>query len=175
MNKLKVLTMAVSVGLLLTLVSSVRADSVNSAKGPQNLNFGVLHTLDLPNMTRAEFRDFLAEQLDASEFGGILVERFEGNNGLHLGWFKQKLQLGLNSHNEQHLASAGSNNGKHVGFSVAAFNPGMRFGLVNPRRSSPTVTENPEPTGMILLGTGLAAAAGFARRKMRRRRHPKDA
>ena len=175
MNKFRVFTVAVGVVLLLTLVSSVRADSVHSGKGSQNQNFGVLHSLDLPTMTRAEFRDFLADQLDASEFGGILAERFEGNNGLHLGWFKNELQPSSNSHNDQHPASAGGNNGKHVGFSVAAFNPGMRFDLVNPRRSSPTVTENPEPTGMILLGTGLAAAAGFARRKMRRRRHPKDA
>jgi hypothetical protein len=169
MDKLRFLTFAVSLFLLLTLVSSVRADSVHSAKGLQKSDFGVLHSLDLPTMSRAEFRDFLADQLDAADFGGFLTERFEGNNGLHLGWFKHEPQSGLTGHNEEH-GSAGANNGKHIGFSVAAFNPGMRFGLVNPRHSSPSVSQNPEPTGMLLLGTGLAAAAGFARRKTRRRR-----
>lgn len=166
MDKLRVLTVAVSVIFLMTLVSSVRADSVHSAKGQQN--FGVVQTLDLPNMSRAEFRDFLAEQLDESEFGGFLAERFEGNNGLHLGWFKADT-------NEKHLGFAGNsassgNNGKHIGFSVATFNRGMKFGLVNPRHASPSVSQNPEPTGMLLLGTGLAAVAGFARRRARRRR-----
>jgi hypothetical protein len=60
-----------------------------------------------------------------------------------------------------------NNNGKHLGFSVAAFKPGPRLGLVRPQ--PPSVSENPEPTAMVLLGTGLAAAAGFARRKTRKR------
>ena len=171
MSKLRFLTVAVSMFLLLTLVSSVRADSVHSAKGLQKLHFEALQSLDVPTMSRAEFRDFLAEQLDAADFGGFLTERFEGNNGLHLGWFKNELQFGSTGHNDQQLGSAGSNNGKHIGFSVAAFNSGMKFGLVNPRNPSASVTQNPEPTGMLLLGTGLAAAAGFARRRTRRRKH----
>lgn len=165
MDKLRALTVAVSVILLMTVVSSARADSVHSAK----VDFGVLHTFELPNMTRTEFRDFLVEQIDAADFGGFLAERFEGNNGLHLGFFKA-------GKNESHPGSVSSNegsagnNGKRVGFSVAVFNPGMKFGLVNPRHASPSVSQNPEPTGMLLLGTGLAAAAGFARRRARRRR-----
>jgi len=61
-----------------------------------------------------------------------------------------------------------NNNGKHLGFSVAAVHRGPRLGIVRPQ--SPTVSENPEPATMVLLGTGLAAAAAFARRKSRRRK-----
>ena len=67
----------------------------------------------------------------------------------------------------EHFAS---NNGRHLGFSVASFNGGVKFGLANPRNPSTSVTQNPEPTGMLLLGTGLAAAAALARRQVRRRR-----
>jgi hypothetical protein len=63
----------------------------------------------------------------------------------------------------EHFAN---NSGKHLGFSVAAFHAGPKFGLTNPRNplSSAAPTQNPEPTGMLLLGTGLAAGAAFARR-----------
>ena len=60
-----------------------------------------------------------------------------------------------------------NNNGKHLGFSLAAVNRSPRLGVVRPQSSS--VTENPEPTAMVLLGTGLAAVAAFARRKIRNR------
>lgn len=171
MYKVKALTASVSMIFLLTIASSVRADSVHSAK----VDFGVLHTLELPNMSKTEFRDFLVEQIDASDFGGLLAERFEGNNGLHLGWFiaeNNAKQFGAVANNGAAGSEHGSagNNGKHIGFSVSVFNPGMKFGLVNPRHASPSVSQNPEPTGMLLLGTGLAAVAGFARRS-RRRKH----
>ena len=61
-----------------------------------------------------------------------------------------------------------NNNGKHLGFSMSAVNRGPRLGIVKP--VSPSVSQNPEPTAMVLLGTGLAAIAGLARRKSRRRR-----
>ena len=61
-----------------------------------------------------------------------------------------------------------NNNGKHLGFSVAAFSKGPKLGIVRP--SAPvSVSQNPEPTAMVLLGTGLAAVAAFARRKNRKR------
>jgi hypothetical protein len=61
-----------------------------------------------------------------------------------------------------------NNNGKHLGFSVAAFNHGPKLGII---RSQPTaVSQNPEPTAMVLLGTGLTAVAAFARKAKRRRR-----
>jgi hypothetical protein len=59
------------------------------------------------------------------------------------------------------------NNGKHLGFSVIAHRTGP--GLGSAKTQSPTVTENPEPTAMVLLGTGLAAGAAIARKKSRRR------
>ena len=62
-----------------------------------------------------------------------------------------------------------NNNGKHLGFSLSAVSRGPRLGIVRPL--SPTsVSQNPEPTAMVLLGTGLAAVAAFARRKSRKRR-----
>ena len=62
-----------------------------------------------------------------------------------------------------------NNNGKHLGFSMSAVNRGPRLGIVKP--VSPTsVSQNPEPTAMVLLGTGLAAIAGIARKKSRKRR-----
>ena len=60
-----------------------------------------------------------------------------------------------------------NNNGKHLGFSMAAVNRGPKLGIVRP--TTPTVTQNPEPTAMVLLGTGLAAVAAVARRKSRKR------
>jgi len=62
-----------------------------------------------------------------------------------------------------------NNNGKHLGFSMAAVRQGPRFSLVNPP-SAPSVTQNPEPTAMVLLGTGLAAIGAFARKLNRRRK-----
>jgi hypothetical protein len=55
------------------------------------------------------------------------------------------------------------NHGKHSGFSVAAMRPGLKFGLV--KGAQPTVTENPEPATMLLLGTGLAAVGAALRRR----------
>jgi hypothetical protein len=61
------------------------------------------------------------------------------------------------------------NNGKHLGFSVTAVRQGPQLGIVRPQTAA-SVTQNPEPTAMVLLGTGLAAVAAVARRKSRKRR-----
>ena len=61
-----------------------------------------------------------------------------------------------------------NNNGKHLGFSMAAAHRGPRLGIVRPQ--APDVSQNPEPTAMVLLGTGLAAIAGLARKKKNKKR-----
>jgi hypothetical protein len=61
-----------------------------------------------------------------------------------------------------------NNNGKHLGFSMATkprtLGPGLGKNL-----QQPEVSQNPEPTAMVLLGTGLTAAGALARRKNRKR------
>jgi len=61
------------------------------------------------------------------------------------------------------FAGIQSNNGKHLGFSAAAVNRSPQLGIVRP--NGPTVTQNPEPATMILLGTGLAAVGAIIRRR----------
>ena len=58
-----------------------------------------------------------------------------------------------------------ANNGKHLGFSAVAVHRGPLLGIVRP--TGPTVTQNPEPATMILLGTGLAAIGAIIRRRLK--------
>ena len=62
-----------------------------------------------------------------------------------------------------------NNNGKHLGFSMTAVNRGPKLDIVR-ASTSVNVSQNPEPTAILLLGTGLAAAGAFARRVNRRRK-----
>jgi hypothetical protein len=63
------------------------------------------------------------------------------------------------------FASIQANNGKQLGFSATAVHRGPQLGIVRP--NGPTVTQNPEPATMILLGTGLAAVGAIIRRRLK--------
>ena len=61
-----------------------------------------------------------------------------------------------------------NNSGKHLGFTVTAVHRGPSLGIVRPQ--VPSVSQNPEPATMLLLGTSLLAIAPIVRRKVRRRK-----
>jgi hypothetical protein len=124
MSKYRVLTGILSAAFLLTIVSSARADVVQSDKFLEKLIYAERH-----NVT-------------------VLDNQLEETGYLYAGHFED-------------------NNGKHLGFSIAAFNRSPKLGIVRPQ--APSVSQNPEPTAMVLLGTGLAAVAAFARRQGRKR------
>ena len=66
-----------------------------------------------------------------------------------------------------------NNNGKHLGFSMASTTRGNKFGLFKPQGPPSTggagaAVPNPEPAAVFLLGSGLAAAGAYARRRFRK-------
>lgn len=101
-------------------------------------------------------------------------------DGVHADMFLEKLIFAEN-HNltvfDSQSAETGylytahfeNNNGKHLGFSMASVRQSPKLGIVRPQAPA-AASQNPEPTAMVLLGTGLAATAAIARRKNRKRR-----
>ena len=126
MSRSKVLTGIVSAAFCLTLVSSVRADSLHPDMLLEKLIYAERHNLTVFDDQRADT-------------GYLYAAHFENNNG------------------------------KHLGFSMTSVNQGPKLGIVRPPVSG-DVSQNPEPTAMVLLGTGLAAAGAFARKVNRRRK-----
>lgn len=106
--------------------------------------------LTLVSSARADAVDIQLEKLifaNNHNLNSLSIE-FQENGYLYAGHFE-------------------NNNGRHLGFSMSAVSRGPRLGIVRPQ--APSVSENPEPATVLLLGTGLAAAAGLVRKKGRRR------
>lgn len=64
-------------------------------------------------------------------------------------------------------------NGKHLGLTMSALHRGPRVGVVGyyPQlKNDPAPTPNPEPTSMLLFGSGLLAIGAIARSKLKARK-----
>ena len=149
----KTFSLALSVAFLITLASSVSADPVRQPPGQQKLNPLLVQTVEFPDFSSVDIR-------------ALLSDHFAGNNGKHLGFINK---LVMNEGEDLEIVK--TDHGKHLGFSVASFHGGLRVGVTKPRRPiGADVSQNPEPTAILLMGTGLAAGAAFVRRKTRKRR-----
>jgi hypothetical protein len=127
MSRTRVLTGIIGAAFCLTLVSSVRADSLHPDMLLEKLIYAERHNLTVFDDTQS------------AETGYLYAGHFENNNG------------------------------KHLGFSMTSVKSGPKLGIVRPPTAG-DVSQNPEPTAMVLLGTGLAAVGAFARKINRRRR-----
>lgn len=157
MTRSRVLTGIISAVCFLTLVSSARADRAHGNLALEKLIFAERHNLtDVQSVLNTDYE---------------YVGHFENNNGKHLGFRKLTNIDVQRAADTSYLFAAKfeNNNGKHRGFSVAAVHHGPRLGIVR-HINNPSVSQNPEPTAMVLLGSGLAAAAAFARKLNRKRR-----
>ena len=160
MTRSRVLTGIISAVFFLTLVSSARADRAHGNLALEKLIFAERH-----NLTDIDIQSVLNTNYE-------YVGHFENNNGKHLG-FRKLTDIDVQrvvATSYLFAANFENNNGKHRGFSVAAVHRGPRLGIVR-QNNDASVSQNPEPTAMVLLGSGLAAAAAFARKLNRRRHH----
>jgi len=151
----KARTWAACLGVLVFVtltISSARADSFSA--------------VDLVTLNNSEGHHLNFREEVRSAVPSLFAEFFEGNNGLHIGLLKN---------NAQDLVFENSS-GKHLGFSVATANRGNRTGLFRGPTSSGggsgegggSTIPNPEPTAVLLLGSGLVAAGAYARRRFRK-------
>ena len=162
MSRSKVFTVALSVAFLFSLASSVSADPVHLPPGLEKFKLSEVQALDFSDLGDIDIR-------------GLLSDHFADNNGKHLGFINAL--RGLTNDTDLDFANSNNNgnNGKHLGFSVAAIRPGLKIGLADRRKGDDTsVSQNPEPTAILLLGTGLAAGAAFVRRRTRKRRQVQE-
>ena len=150
MTKGKVISALGSVFLCSVCFASVKAESVRNwqaVEGTRHESFA----LDLTNINRS------------ASFGYFRNE--ESDNGRHLGFSR--------TNSASFGRTEESDNGSQLGFSTTNFKyiGGPRIEVVgyNTIRTTGVVTQNPEPTTMILLGTGLMAFAGYARRMKQKR------
>jgi hypothetical protein len=156
----RAITLAACLCVLFLLVTSARADSFRADDMTVKLNNSEgHHQLDFKIQARAEL---------LSLFGDL----FENDNGLHLGLLKNDngRHVGLFDENDGN----NGNNGKRLGFSVASVNRGNKFGLFKGPQTSAgggATIPNPEPAAVFLLGTGLAAAGAYARKRFRKSSH----
>ncbi len=140
-------TLAASLGVLFLLVltvSSAKADSFRASDMMVKLNNIEDHLqLNLPEQSRA---------------GTTLLfsEVFENNNGKHLGF---SIAQSINRGNKFGLFKGPQNFANGNSGSVSA---GGGTG------GSEATIPNPEPAAVFLLGTGLAAAGAFARKRFRK-------
>ncbi len=111
-----------------------------------------------------------ADSIRELQFDGVQPNRSSGlglsdSGSQHIGYLQHE-----HFDNGLHLGFSVINNGKHLGSNISAFQQGPRLAVLNYYPSVST-TPNPEPTTMLLLGTGLVGIAAKAHRRRKIRCH----
>ncbi|PWT96074.1 MAG: hypothetical protein C5B55_00505 [Blastocatellia bacterium] len=140
----------------------------NTVQLAANPNEGVLHVNKLPIMVLLAVVSLIAFGVPCAEAKSFRP----GNSGDDFDKRDQSPSFSttlssesLKDDDDDMFRSASSEfNGKQ-GISTSAIHRGPRSGVVSQGPSFAAVTPNPEPTTLLLLGTGLAAVGGVYRRK----------